>query len=158
MRRRVFFRDMILGGQDGLVNVLGIVLGVGATQSLHTVLLTGLVATAAESVSMAAVAYTSMDAAASFYKKAPVDYNDPLLDAILVGLASVIGSLVPLIAFWLGGSVASVMMSAIVLFLVGYLRGTLSKENAVRAGIRLLVIGVLAAGVSFIVGVLVGRS
>ncbi len=158
MRRRIFFRDIILGGQDGLVNVLGIVLGVGATQPLHTVLLTGLVATAAESVSMAAVAFTSMDAAASFYKKAPIDYNNPFLDAIMVGLASVIGSLVPLIAFWFGGAVTSVITSAIVLYVVGFIRGSLSKENAVRAGIRLLVIGMLAAGVSFIVGVLVGRS
>jgi VIT1/CCC1 family predicted Fe2+/Mn2+ transporter len=61
-------RNFILGWQDGLVNVLGIVLGVAiATASTQIVLLAGLVATFAESISMAAVAYTSSKAAKDFY-------------------------------------------------------------------------------------------
>ena|SRR3989338_719598 len=62
-------RDFILGWQDGLVNVLGIVLGVAvATTSTKIVLISGLAATFAESISMAAVAYTSMKATNDFYK------------------------------------------------------------------------------------------
>jgi VIT1/CCC1 family predicted Fe2+/Mn2+ transporter len=62
------FRDIILGGQDGVVNVLGIVLGVAtATDSSQIVLLSGIAATFAESVSMAAVAYTSSRAEAEHY-------------------------------------------------------------------------------------------
>jgi vacuolar iron transporter family protein len=62
------FRDFILGCQDGLVNVLGIVLGiVAATASTKIVLISGLAATFAESISMAAVAYTSMKASKEFY-------------------------------------------------------------------------------------------
>ena len=61
-------RDFILGWQDGLVNVLGIVLGiVAATASTKIVLISGLAATCAESISMAAVAYTSMKASRDFY-------------------------------------------------------------------------------------------
>ncbi|MHB8351763.1 MAG: VIT1/CCC1 transporter family protein [Thermoplasmata archaeon] len=53
--------DFILGWQDGLVNVLGITLGLAAAgQSVHILLLGGLAATFAEAVSMGAVAYTSM--------------------------------------------------------------------------------------------------
>ncbi len=53
-------RDVILGGQDGLVNVLGVVLGVSAvTGDKSIILATGLAATFAESISMGAVAYTS---------------------------------------------------------------------------------------------------
>ena len=63
-------RQVILGGQDGLVNVLGIVLGVaGATSNSGIVLVAGLAATAAESISMAAVAYTSAKAQRDFYYK-----------------------------------------------------------------------------------------
>jgi vacuolar iron transporter family protein len=52
--------DVILGGQDGLVNVLGIVLGVSAASSDTRVLIAASLAAAfAEAVSMAAVAYTS---------------------------------------------------------------------------------------------------
>jgi predicted membrane protein (TIGR00267 family) len=58
-----------LGGQDGLVNVLGVILGVAAaSQNTQLVLVAGLAATFAESVSMAAVAYTSTLADADFYE------------------------------------------------------------------------------------------
>ncbi len=51
---------MILGAQDGLVNTLGIVLGVAAASgSARIVFAAGLAAGAAEAISMAAVAYTS---------------------------------------------------------------------------------------------------
>jgi VIT1/CCC1 family predicted Fe2+/Mn2+ transporter len=62
--------DVILGGQDGLVNVMGIVLGVAsATSDKFIVLVAGLVATFAESISMAAVAYTSVRAEQDHYRR-----------------------------------------------------------------------------------------
>lgn len=52
--------EIILGGQDGLVNTLGVILGVAAaTNDPRIVLAAGMAATFAESVSMGAVAYTS---------------------------------------------------------------------------------------------------
>ncbi|MFH0890043.1 MAG: VIT1/CCC1 transporter family protein [Candidatus Aenigmatarchaeota archaeon] len=63
-------RQIILGGQDGLVNVLGLILGVAAaTNDSRIVIIAGLAATMAESVSMAAVAYTSSKAEKEFYQK-----------------------------------------------------------------------------------------
>jgi len=60
--------DVILGGQDGLVNVLGVILGVAAaTPDPNVVLAGGLAATFAESISMGAVAYTSTLADRDFY-------------------------------------------------------------------------------------------
>jgi len=61
--------DIILGGQDGIVNVLGVILGVAAASNdPHLVLVAGLAATFAESVSMGAVAYTYTMADADFYE------------------------------------------------------------------------------------------
>lgn len=61
-------KDIILGGQDGLVNVLGVILGVAvATYDAKIIMVAGLAATFAESLSMAAVAYTSTKAALSYY-------------------------------------------------------------------------------------------
>ncbi len=61
--------SIILGGQDGLVNVLGIILGVAtATNDQRIVIIAGLAATFAESISMAAVAFTSKKAAKQFYE------------------------------------------------------------------------------------------
>ena len=68
-RRASSLSDVILGGQDGLVNVLGVILGVAAaTHDPYIVLVAGLAATFAESVSMGAVAYTSTMADADFYE------------------------------------------------------------------------------------------
>jgi VIT1/CCC1 family predicted Fe2+/Mn2+ transporter len=61
--------EVILGGQDGLVNVLGVILGVAAaTSDVRVVIVAGLAATFAESISMGAVAYTSSRATADFYE------------------------------------------------------------------------------------------
>jgi len=61
--------DIVLGGQDGLVNVLGMVLGVAAaTGSTRVVLVAGLAAGFAGSISMGGVAYTSTRAAGDLFK------------------------------------------------------------------------------------------
>ncbi len=65
---RETLRDFILGGQDGLVNVLGLLLGVAAaTNEKRIVIIAGIAALMAESISMGAVAYTSSKAAKEYY-------------------------------------------------------------------------------------------
>jgi VIT1/CCC1 family predicted Fe2+/Mn2+ transporter len=52
--------DLVLGAQDGIVNTVGVVLGVAAAAAdPRIVLASGVAAAVAESLSMAAVAYTS---------------------------------------------------------------------------------------------------
>lgn len=70
---RFMMSDVILGGQDGLVNVLGVILGVAAaSQDPRLILAAGLAATFAESVSMGAVAYTSTISDSDYYKSQAV--------------------------------------------------------------------------------------
>lgn len=60
---------IILGGQDGLVNVAGVILGLAAaTAETRIIIAGGLAATFAESISMAAVAYTSALADRDYYQ------------------------------------------------------------------------------------------
>jgi len=62
--------DFILGSQDGLVNVLGILLGLSAaTSNLTLIYVAAFAALGAESVSMGAVAYTSTLARRKQYLK-----------------------------------------------------------------------------------------
>jgi predicted membrane protein (TIGR00267 family) len=62
-RGAALIRDVILGGQDGLVNVLGLVLGMSvATGSTRVVVTAGLAALLAESIAMAGVAFTASGA------------------------------------------------------------------------------------------------
>src|SRR2546430_4580379 len=61
-------RDVILGGQDGLVNMLGIALGVvAAGGSTHALFITGLAAAITQSFSMGDVVYTSFSSNRDFY-------------------------------------------------------------------------------------------
>lgn len=67
--RSSFVSELILGGQDGLVNVLGVILGIAvASGETRIILAGGLAATFAESISMAAVAYTSKMAEKDHYE------------------------------------------------------------------------------------------
>ena len=60
--------DVILGGQDGLVNTLGVILGLAAASSDFRIIVAGGLAGAiAEAVSMGAVGYTSKVAERDFY-------------------------------------------------------------------------------------------
>src|SRR6058998_3486448 len=68
-RQTNWLRDVILGGQDGLVNILGIILGVIAGGGSDTVLLAaGLAAAITESISMGAVGYTSSISERDYYQ------------------------------------------------------------------------------------------
>lgn len=162
--KKVNFREFILGGQDGIVNVLGLVLGVaGATLSSNIVIISGLVATVAESVSMAAVAYTSSKAAKDYYHSIKhkihfAEFENPLKSAWTVGMATIIGSLIPLAPFFFfsvkNGIIISLILSGIVLFVVGALKAKLSIGSWKRSGLELMIIGLIAALVGYGVGLL----
>jgi predicted membrane protein (TIGR00267 family) len=68
-RQSNWLRDVILGGQDGLVNILGIILGVIAGGGSDTVLVAaGFAAAITESISMGAVGYTSSISERDYYE------------------------------------------------------------------------------------------
>jgi vacuolar iron transporter family protein len=68
-RQSNWLRDVILGGQDGLVNILGIVLGVIAGGGGKVVLLAaGFAAAITESISMGAVGWTSALSERDYYQ------------------------------------------------------------------------------------------
>jgi vacuolar iron transporter family protein len=208
--------DWILGGQDGLVNVLGSILGVAIVTTNRTIILVaGLAALFAESISMAAVAYTSVKASHSYYhsqreatRKAieenPVlqreilidiyvrkglsradahrviteltrdkdiwlqtlmeehlriyqpEETGPLHSAWIVGVASFIGSMIPLVPFFfLTGSAAiivSCITSVIALFAAGAAAAVLTIGDWRKRGLEMAMIGATAAAVSFLIG------
>ena len=80
-RQTNWLRDVILGGQDGLVNILGIILGVIAGGGSKVVLLAaGFAAAITESISMGAVGYTSAVSERDYYQ-AERDREEAEIDA-----------------------------------------------------------------------------
>lgn len=211
-----WLRDVILGGQDGLVNVLGIVLGVSAATGNVKILLTAaLAATFAESVSMGAVAYTSSLAERDHFeselarerremREMPEEERDEIRQiyrakgfkgellekivetitgdddtwlnvmmseelglkqvdtssvrktSIIVTIATIIGSLIPLLPFFFLGRGAaiplSIVLSGVALFAVGAYKAQTLVGDWRRSGTEMLLIGLGAAFVGFLVG------
>jgi predicted membrane protein (TIGR00267 family) len=206
-----------LGGQDGIVNILGAVLGVAAASGDPRIIIAAALATTfAESLSMAAVAYTTMQANRELYqgqvelerdhirrfasiereeirqiyrakgftgkrldeivdtitsneerwvdvmmaeelKVTPIERGGLLRAALVVGLAAIFGSLIPLIPFF-GLPIrlavwASIVLAGMALFTVGAFK---TKALGVgvwwRAGVQLLIIGLVTALVSYAIG------
>ncbi|VVB78040.1 VIT family protein [uncultured archaeon] len=220
-RSSALFKDFILGGQDGLVNVLGIILGLSVgTGNPKIVILAGLAATFTEAVSMGAVSYTSTKAESDFYKSQEkqeefeigtcpdierkeiydIYYkkgfrgkllndvvknitsnkkkwkdtmmkeelglnrgsNNPFKNAIVVFLAAIIGSFIPLLPFFFfqisNAIIFSLIISAVALFITGAVEAKLTIGNWIKKGIQLTVIGMVAALIGFIVGKLTGYN
>lgn len=215
-RRGARSAEIILGAQDGLVNVLGVVLGVAAaTANGAIVLAAGAAAAIAESASMAAVAFTSSRAQAHYYdaekarerrhvqhsasiereevralyaakgfsgdlldrivghitadpevwvalmmaeehQLSPVPLRRSLAAAVIVGVASLLGSLVPLAPFVVldgrAAIVGAVAVAGLSLFTLGALKARSTVGSWLREGATLMAIGLVSAALAWAVG------
>jgi len=90
------------------------------------------------------------------------EFTHPIKSAIIVFLAALIGSLIPLITFFFLpmkiAIISSLILSGIALFVTGALEAKLTVGNWIFKGIQLMVIGMAAALVGFAVGKLTGYS
>jgi vacuolar iron transporter family protein len=218
--KKVSLSDVILGGQDGLVNVLGVILGVAAASSDPRIVIAGgLAATFAESISMGAVAYTTTMADRDFYlseierekreirdmpelerkeiedifsnwgfegdllsrsveqvmkderawvdvmihnelKLAPVQASTALRSALIVGLAAIVGSLIPMFPFFFfpinTGIPIAIVITALTLFGVGVYKARTMVGHPVRSGLQMAAIGTISALAGYLVGSLFG--
>ena len=203
------------------MNVLGIVLGVAsATSSEFIVLVAGIVATFAESISMAAVAYASTRAEQDHYwselkqekweiehvpeveeeeirliymKKgfrgaelermvksivsnnelwisvmmteelglAPIEKQNPVRAAAIVGGSAVVGSVIPLIPFAFlpvqSAMITSLVIATIVLFAVGAYKAKITVGSWYKSGLEMAIVGMVAAITGWLVGKLAGN-
>jgi VIT1/CCC1 family predicted Fe2+/Mn2+ transporter len=215
-RQNNWLRDVILGGQDGLVNILGIILGVIAGGGSDVVLLAaGFAAAITESISMAAVGYTSSVSERDYYEAEktreiaeigtipeaerqeirdiyaakgftgqlldgvvdtitanrdtwlttmmdeelhlqPVQSRDILRTAVVIGIATLIGHLIPLLPFLVlprtPALVAAIVLSALALFGVGAYTAVSLVGDWRKSGLKFLAIGLGAAAIGFVVG------
>lgn len=214
--------DLILGGQDGVVAVLGALLGVAAaSSSARLVVAVGLATAFADCISMAAVAYTTMVAQADVYRSerdreyrhirevpkveeaevrdiyARQGFSGPLLDQIvstivrnpdawvavmlteehrlrplgrrnalrsslIVGIATLIGALLPVAPFWILGvraaTWASAAIAAVALFGIGVYKARVTSGKAWAAGLEMAAIGIASALVGWGIGAWFGAA
>jgi vacuolar iron transporter family protein len=214
--RSRWLADLILGAQDGLVNTLGVVLGVAAASAdARVVFAAGMAAGIAESLSMATVGYTSSVARGDLFRSerereyrhvemtpeiereevralyakkgfegelldrvvaticanknvwvalmmaeehelVPVDRRASLRTAAVIGIAALIGSIVPVVPFALlglrVGVVVALGLGAGLLFGLGAFKASVTTGRRARSGFELAIIGMASAMVGYVVG------
>ncbi len=213
--------DFILGSQDGIVNVLGIILGLAAAgQGTKIILIAALAALGAESIAMAAVAYSSTLSRRRLYLSevlreraemrdvpeiergevrevlvrwgytgpeldtmlngicanptamlefmmafelnlAPVEESAPRTSAGIVGGATTLGHLIPLLPFFfvagdvMVGAFSSVLLSAVALFAVGWYEARTTAGVWWRNGLQMAIIGLAGGFAGYLIGHLI---
>jgi VIT1/CCC1 family predicted Fe2+/Mn2+ transporter len=219
-----YLSNFILGCQDGLVNVLGILLGLtAATSDVRLIFVGALAALGAESISMGAVAYTSTLARRKQYLKEvnrerteikevphlereevrdvfkrwgykgeelekvtdliaskpkawlefmmshelrlqPVDASEPRRSFLVVLSSAVVGSIIPLVPYFLvgkdllEGALGSVAVSGVALFIIGYFEAKTTIGSLWKSGLQMAAIGLAAGLAGFLIGHFIGAS
>lgn len=83
---------------------------------------------------------------------------NPVTDGIVMGIAFVIGALVPLLPYFFiqdsrEGLIAGLGATSVILFVVGYFEGVLAhRKERWRSGIRFLAIAMSAAAAGYLIG------
>lgn len=160
---RAAVREILMGAQDNLTNVLAVMLGVsvGAGRS-DLVALAGLSAAMAEAVSMGGVLYSSTRAANRHDERlrgGPAEATgalSPGQSGVMTFAAGLVGGLVPLVPFAIlplpSAVVASLVVSVASLFALGSWTGRISGSSWWRDGLRLVAVAGVAALAAAVVG------
>jgi len=84
----------------------------------------------------------------------------PLTDALFAGGGFATGALVPLLPFLVasgtGALIAAAVLSVVALFLMGASKTLVTSRSVLRSGMEMVTVGVCAAGVTNVVGRLIG--
>lgn len=175
-RRLNWLRAGVLGANDGIVSTAGIVMGVaGATVESGPILIAGVAALIAGSISMAGGEYASVSAQrdseiAAHLKERSRDgkasaedhdeYVSPMAAATASFFAFALGSVLPIVAIagpWIEYREAATVSSVVVaLALTGYFGAKIGGAKPLRAVIRNVVVSLLAMGIAFGIGTALG--
>jgi predicted membrane protein (TIGR00267 family) len=164
---RASVREILMGAQDNLTNVLAVVLGVTiGSGRADFIALAGLSAGIAEAVSMGGVLYNATRAeqrlAARAVPASPRADDSLRLRPVMSGLvtfaAALLAGLIPLAPFAVLpvhlAVVATLVVSVVGLFALGALTGRLGGDRWWREGLRLVAV----AGVAAVAAALVGAT
>jgi VIT1/CCC1 family predicted Fe2+/Mn2+ transporter len=160
---RAAVREILMGAQDNLTNVLAVMLGVsiGVGRS-DIVALAGASAAVAEAVSMGGVLYSSTRAENNRRRlaggAAPTSGLGPAASGMLTFMAALIGGFLPLAPFLVlplpTAVVSSIAVSLTALFTLGAWTGRLTGVVWWRDGLRLVAVAGAAAVAAAAVGTL----
>lgn len=168
LRKRVekkYLPEFVYGATDGTVTTFAVVAGaMGASLSSAVILILGFANLLADGFSMAISNYLSVKSKNELHKKKRYQHaNKPRKTAFATFAAFVIVGLVPLISFVLGiyiplvysyQFVISIVLTAVSFLAIGAIRGLVVGKHPVKSSLETLLIGGIAALLSYTVGYL----
>ncbi len=166
-------RDIFLGLNDGLVEILGAVSGFfGAFGNAATVLVAGSTVAVAGALSMAAGAYLASSSEAEVRgteaarrrflgepEPASEPHHTPLRSGLLVGLSYLAGALVPVLPVLFGAHsfLPSAIVGGVIIIVVSTVLAFLSGMDIRRRIVMNLAILAAAVGVTYLIGLVTQR-
>ena len=165
-------RASVMGANDGIISIAGIVIGVAAaTNNAYSILISGLSGTLAGMISMCMGEYVSVSTQKDSQKMALISerqrlddqyqeefdyvqqkYEDQDIDPKLV---------LPMLAVTLAPAESRILATAIAvliaLLITGYCAAILSNSNRLKSSIRNAIAGLLTMGVTYIIGQLLAH-
>ena len=160
-----WLRAAVLGANDGIVSVAGVVMGVaGAGAKLPAVMLAGIAALIAGAISMAGGEYTSVsaqrDTELAYGRSRATLTANPWSAAFSSFVAFTVGALLPLIAIsgpWQPFRELATALSVIAaLALTGWWAAKVGKSPKLRAVLRNVVVSVLTMSLAYLAGSVLG--
>jgi len=170
--------DFVYGGMDGAVTTFAVVSGVeGAKLSVQTIMILGVANLLADGFSMSMGRYMSGMSEHSLLLNlrkqeklakenrlhVEAELLSPLAAAATTFVAFVLMGTIPLLAYLyvLAGQATlesifpfSIFSTLLALFIVGMVKGHALKENLIKSGLIAMLIGGVAATISYMVGVM----
>jgi VIT1/CCC1 family predicted Fe2+/Mn2+ transporter len=93
---------------------------------------------------------------------APESFDPPVRSGVVVALSYLLGALVPVVPYFFAqprrGVLASAIVALITLFILGIVKGAITRRPLLRSGLETALIAALAASAAFVIGRLVGSS
>lgn len=160
-----WLRAAVLGANDGIVSVAGVLMGVvGAGVGVKSVLLAGVAATVAGALSMGGGEYVSVSAQRDTeisHGRAHKDLtSNPWVAAWASMVAFLAGALLPMLAAFFGPEgfteVTIVASVVVALGITGYWAARVGNANPILGTIRIIAVSIVTMGIAYLVGLVFG--
>lgn len=163
----VYIGDFVYGANDGIVTTFAVVAGAaGALLSPGIVVVLGLASLGADAFSMGASNFLAIRSEKELENGKKVQNNEevspndvvtPLQHGVVTFGAFMVAGTTPLLPYLFSMPssqqfMISGILAAITFFLVGGIRTLITKGNFIKAGIEMLFVGGIAAGVAYGIG------
>jgi len=158
-----YLPEFVYGGMDGTITTFAVVAGViGASLSSTVILILGFANLFADGFSMAVSNYLSEKSKEELMgdenkkslasKKATVTFFSFLVIGFIPLISFVFAAVVNSSAILKSQFLYSILLTALALIIIGWLKGVATEKNKVKSSLQTLIIGGVAAVIAFFVG------